>query len=286
MRDQVEFSGLRWPAARVTGHRLVPALATGFIDDEGRTEVPVISVTGQGQHYKVESAEGWWRDFAELQLADEHRTVSFVRRHGDPRGMLAVDRPIHTELWAPLLNRLRPAALCWERRDNLEISKFTATDEQVAYVVSTLLPEPAAWVKEEMGLAYRGLVPVPVAHELAGYLMASAISAIRRRISMRRCQYCCSWFELHRSEAVFCSPSCRAAHHNERTSPHGFDLARDHPQGHDPLASSLARAGRRREAPHGEAQFREPAGRQSPRKPHGRGTGASRRRRSPPPQHR
>src|SRR5262249_31591791 len=159
---------------------------------------------GQGQQYQVESAEGWWRDFAELKVGDEQRAISFVRRRGDPRDELAPDRSIHTGRWVDLLNRLRPAALCWERRDNLEVSKFIADDERVAIFLQLL---PATWATEEMGLAYRSLTPVPRAHSLAGYLIASAISALRRRVSMRRCQYCSSWFELHRKEAVFCSPS-------------------------------------------------------------------------------
>src|SRR5262249_22952726 len=125
------------------------------------------------------------------------------------------------------------------------------------------------WATEEMGLAYRKLTPIPVAHTLAGYLVASALSALRRRVPMRRCIYCSSWFELHRSEAMYCSPSCRAAHHNQRISPHGLDFTRDHPQGHDPLASPLARTRHGRKVAHGEAQLRDPEGGQGIRRAHG-----------------
>jgi hypothetical protein len=251
--------------------------ATGFIDDAGRVEVPVITTTGQGQHYQVESAEGWWRDFAELQATNEQRALSFVRRRGDPRGELTPERPIHTGRWVEHLNGLRTAALCWESRSDFEISKFIDDDERVAFFLRKLSP---TWAEDTMGLTYRGLNPIPLAHTLAGYLIASAVSALRRRVSMRRCLYCSSWFELHRAEAMFCSPSCRAAHHNERLSPHGLDFARDDAQRDDTLASPVARAGRGRESPPGEAQLRDPKGSQGARRAHGRGARAPRRRRS------
>jgi hypothetical protein len=283
VRDALLFSGLRWPAAYVAGRRLAAVPATGFISDAGEVEVLVLATTGQGQRFQVDTAQPWWRDFAEILVGDERRAVSFVRRRGDPFGELTPERPIHTGHWVDLLNRLRLAALCWERRDNLEISKFIAADDRVELFLSTL---PTTWATEQMGLAYRKLTPIPVAHTLAAFLTASAVAAIRRRVSMRRCSYCSSWFELHRSEAMFCSPSCRAAHHNERISPHGFVLAHDHPQGDDPLAGPLARAGRGRKATPGEAQLRDPEGSQEPRRPHGGRTRTARRRRSAPAQHR
>jgi len=283
VRDALLFSGLRWPTAQVTGHRLASVPATGFIDDEGRVEVPVITTTGRGQQYQVESAEGWWRDFAELQLTNEQRAISFVRRRGDPRNELTPDRPIHTGRWTELLNRLRPAALCWEYRANFEVSKFIADDDRVALFLHQL---PATWAAEEMGLTYRGLTPIPRAHTLAGYLVAATLSALRRRVSMRRCLYCSSWFELHRAGAVFCSPSCRAAYGNKRVSPHGFNFTHDHTQRDDTLASPLARAGRGQKVARGEAQLRDPEGGQDARRAHGGRARAARRRRPAPPQHR
>jgi hypothetical protein len=259
---------------------LVPA--TGFTNNAGEVEVLALATTGQGRRYQVNTVEGWWRDFAELQVGDEHRAISFLRRRGDPVGELAPDRSTHTGRWTGMLNILRPAALCWERRDDFAISRFIADDDRVDLFLSTL---PTTWIGE-MGLAYRGLTPVPVAHTLAAYLVASAISALRRRAPMRRCLYCSSWFELHRREAMFCSPSCRAAHFNKRISPHGLDLTRDHPQRHDSLASPVAGTGRGRKIAHGKAQLRDPEGGQDVRRAHGGGARAARRRRPAPAQHR
>jgi hypothetical protein len=282
VRDTLLFSGLRWPAAQVAGRRLVAAPATGFISDAGEIEALVLTTTGQGQRYQVDTVEGWWRDFAELLVGDEHRVVSFVRRRGDPGGELTPDRSIHTGRWASLLNILRSAALCWERRDDFKISKFV-DDDRVEHFLRQL---PATWAAEQMGLTYRRLSPIPVAHSLAGYLVASAISALRRRVPMRRCLYCASWFELHRREAMFCSPSCRAAHFNKRISPHGLDLTRDHPQRDSSLAGALARAGRGRENSPGKAQLRDPEGSQDARHTHGGGARAARSRRPAPTPHR
>jgi len=283
VRDPLLFSGVRWPAAQVTGRRLAVVPATGFISDAGEVQVLVLTTTGQGQRYQVDSVEGWWRDFAEIQVGNEHRAISFVRRRGDPGNELAPERPTHTGRWAPLLNLLRPAALCWEHRDGFEISKFIAADDRVELFLSAL---PTTWATEQMGLAYRGLVPTPVAHTLAGYLVASTISALRRRMPMRRCLYCSSWFELHRRGAIFCSPSCRAAHFNQRISPHGLDLARDHPQGHDSLSSPLAGTGRGLKVAHRKAQLRDPESGQGVRRADGRGARATRGRRPAPAQHR
>jgi hypothetical protein len=284
VRDALLFSGRRWPAAQIAGRRRVTVIATGFVSDTGEMEVPVITTTGQGQRYEVESVEGWWRDFAELQVGDEHRALSFVRRRGDPSRVLAPERSLHTGYWVEHLNGLRTAALCWESRNDLEVSKFIADDEHVALFLRKLHPTWCA--ADQMGLTYRGLAPTPVAHSLAAYLVAAAISSIRRRVPMRRCQYCSSWFELHRRAAVFCSPSCRAAHFNKRISPHGLDFTRDHPQRLDTLASPLARAGRGRKSPPHEAQFRDPEGSQGARRAHGGRARAARSRRSAPPQHR
>jgi hypothetical protein len=283
VRDRLLFSGLRWPAAKLKGHRRVTMIATGFVSDTDEMEVPVITTTGQGQRYEVESVEGWWRDFAELQIGDERRALSFVRRRGDPSRVLASERSLHTGYWVEHLNGLRTAALCWEPRNDLEVSRFIADDERVALFLKKLRP---GWAEEEMRLDYRDLTPVPAARSLAAYLVAAAISSIRRRVPMRRCLYCSSWFELHRKEAMFCTASCRAAYGNKRVSPHGLNVTRDHPQRDDSLASPLARAGRRRKGPPGEAQLRDPEGSQGARRAHGGGARAARRRRPAPAQHR
>src|SRR5262249_8507671 len=134
VRDTLLFSGLRWPAARVTGRQLVTVIATGFVSDTGEMEVPVIATTGQGQQYQVESAEGWWRDFAELTIGDERRALSFVRRRGDPSRVLTPERPLHTGYWVEHLNGLRTAALFWGPRNDLEVNRFIADDQAVAFV--------------------------------------------------------------------------------------------------------------------------------------------------------
>jgi hypothetical protein len=284
VRDPLLFSGLRWPAAQVTGRRLIAVPATGFSTDAGEVETLVLATTGQGQHYQVDSVEGWWRDFAEILVGAEERVVSFVRRRGDPLGELTPDRSTHTGRWAQLLNLLHIAALGWEHRNDLETSKFIAADDRIKLFLSLL---PATWASEQMGLTYRGLTPMPVAHTLTGYLVASAISALRRQVPMRRCLYCSSWFELHRREAMYCSPSCRAAHFNQRISPHGIDFARHHAQRDDTLASPLAGAGRGQKVAHSEAQkLGDPEGSQSVRRAYGGGARAPRRRRSAPAQHR
>ena len=53
------------------------------------------------------------------------------------------------------------------------------------------------------------------ANSLAAFLWLSAVSALKRRVAMRRCRTCGDWFELPRRDALYCSNACRVAHHRE-----------------------------------------------------------------------
>jgi hypothetical protein len=43
-------------------------------------------------------------------------------------------------------------------------------------------------------------------------MWASAVSALKRRVPMRRCRTCTNWFELNRADNLYCSTACRVAH--------------------------------------------------------------------------
>jgi len=48
-------------------------------------------------------------------------------------------------------------------------------------------------------------------------MVASAASALRRGVAMKKCAYCADWFELRRTDAFYCSGSCQAADYKQRT---------------------------------------------------------------------
>ena len=103
MYDALLFAGTRWPAAKVVARREVasisfPAFPSG--DKVLFEDTLIIETTGQGWSYSAFGGEGWWRDFAELPLDDERRVLSFLRRRGDPFGVLAPGgRQISTYDW-------------------------------------------------------------------------------------------------------------------------------------------------------------------------------------------
>ena len=69
---------------------------------------------------------------------------------------------------------------------------------------------------EVLYTAAQGLTLRP--QTLRAFMTISAASARERRISMRQCAYCSDWFELRRSDAFYCSPSCQATDHKRRAT--------------------------------------------------------------------
>ena len=79
------------------------------------------------------------------------------------------------------------------------------------------------WADELSVSLFGGITPIsPRAKTLAAYLCAAAAASVRGGLDMRRCDYCSSWFIMHRSDARWCSSSCRAASSNKKRSPHAF----------------------------------------------------------------
>jgi hypothetical protein len=54
------------------------------------------------------------------------------------------------------------------------------------------------------------------ARSLHAFMLMSAASALERRVPMRRCAHCNSWFEALRSDTRYCSGSCRALHNTAK----------------------------------------------------------------------
>ena len=167
---------------------------------------------------------------------------------GDPFGELKPGTQIVTNDWESLTTVLRQAASAWEpvavgetiadvggsipleemlgryvRNPELARMKISAFDPDRAKVAAGFIRAfDPAWNDELLYVAYQALQPVIVARSLAGYCMAAAASSLRAGLPMRRCEYCNAWFTLHYANARWCSPACRAAQFNKRTSPHAF----------------------------------------------------------------
>lgn len=216
MREALEFQGRRWPAARVAGH------STALV--AGEPPSLVIEVSGSGRAYAVLHAEGWWRDLAELRPHDESRVLSFLQRRGDPLGLLAPGHRIDTKDWKGLIWTFRQAAMAWGPRQALEVSTYGGGEVQPvegerAFLKSLQTNYPG-WAAD-LGVTFQGLEPVVKADSLQAYMIAAAMAGLRRKLPMRPCNYCSSWFYVTHAAARFCTSSCRAASGNKKVSPHG-----------------------------------------------------------------
>jgi len=238
MREALYFSGIRWPAARVVDRKqliddddpvpgLVP-VAVSYVD------ALVIETTGSGRPYEVNFIEGWWRDFAEGRLDDENHVLRFLRRRGDPFGVLAPDgTQISTRgrTWRDLKKVLEVAATAWEPQPAITpagISRFRPERRQGAERMFDVVTGPAAtgWA-DDLGVHYSGISRSDHAKTLAAYLCAAAAASVEAGLDMRRCGHCGSWFTLHYANARHCGNSCRAAANSNRRSPHVV-VSQDH----------------------------------------------------------
>jgi hypothetical protein len=181
----------------------------------------------------------FWRNFAAIDLTDTSEAVHFIARHGDPFGHL--DRgPTHpnrpptssTELWPALMDALNQIADAWEDPSDPNGISFVTDDRDRLEVAQRALYELARpdkgglqdkegrqdieWIAQGRGL-------VPRARTLRAFMIASAASALRRGIAMKKCAYayCGDWFELRRTDAFYCSGSCQAADYKQRATASG-----------------------------------------------------------------
>jgi hypothetical protein len=281
MREVLLFSGIRWGGAKVVARRQVASIS--FPGGDGK-KVPfedtlIIETTGQGRPYSVSYTEGWWRDFAELPLDDERRVLSFLRRRGDPFGVLAPGgKQISTYDWRILKATLRCAAMAWEPQpDEAGVSHFRPEKLRSA---EHMFEFSDGWASE-LGVAFSGASLILRARVLAAYMCAAAAISVQEGLPMRRCDYCRSWFTPHHAAARQCSASCRAARFNKRTSPHGFISQDQDTQGNDPVAEPVASAGGERRPAGSLAELRKPEGSGDARRANARDRTPRRRRPTP-----
>jgi hypothetical protein len=215
------FDGLAWPTTRIVSSS--PMIFKTYAHDADHKPPPriifTLSATGRGRRWSATRPQGFWRDFTELDPADAEAVTAFVRRRGDPDGLLDASTETHTGYWDNLHSVLWTAAQAWEPEDAAGISSLTADRERLqdanlfvrtfGNVAKDLEPvlDPAG-----PGFAFR-------ARTLAAFMTASAASALERQIAFRRCDHCRSWFEANRKDARFCSGSCRSFHSQQKEKP-------------------------------------------------------------------
>jgi len=193
------FAGTRWQTARVVR--------------AGSTLVEV-AASGHGRKWQTNIALAFWRDFYDLSLDDVDAIAGFVRRRGDPYGGLDRGEVMHTGHWKNLQALLGVAASAWEPVGKDGVSPVAADPKRLRLAEWFLRDDPAPILKDtETALdPHGGPRTVVRAKSLAAFMCLSALSAIERRVPMRRCAHCGSWLELNRKDSRFCSGACRSLH--------------------------------------------------------------------------
>ena len=193
------FAGTRWQTARIV---------------RTSSTVTEVAASGHGRKWETTTALGFWRDFYELRLDDGDAIAAFVRRYGDPYGALDRGQAMHTGHWKNLQALLGTAASAWDPAGPDGVSQVAADPKRLKLAEWFLRDNPTPVVKDtESLLDPRGGPRVVLrAKSLATFMCLSALSALERRVPMRRCDHCGSWLELNRKDSRFCSGSCRSLH--------------------------------------------------------------------------
>lgn len=199
------FRGTRYPRAAIVDDMAVPDYVQYTRPNPNPRRLFAFAPHGNGRRWTATASEGFWRDFATaIDLNNAESIIAFVRRRGDPYG----DR--HTGHWLNLQALLLAAARAWEPEDDSGFSLPTTDRGRLSLADQFLGAEgvPLARAFEVIrdpsgpGFAFE-------AKSLAAFMAASAADALSRKIAMRRCQHCRSWFEAPRRDVRFCSASCR-----------------------------------------------------------------------------
>jgi hypothetical protein len=145
---------------------------------------------------------------------DGAQIAAFVQRRGDIDDELATADKICTDKWFNLYIELALLARCWGPEDADGVSRINA---------GVRVEEAEAWLRFAGLKHLTALISVSVGppggpdllihpNTLAGFMSLSAVGGFRRRVPMRRCRTCTSWYELRRAGNLYCSPACRVAH--------------------------------------------------------------------------
>jgi hypothetical protein len=217
------FEGLRFPRAKIT------ETVIGLIIEEDGTErrldnrPPVFAVRSQpdGKPWRTNEQQGFWVDFAEIDLADGEQVVAFVRRRGLCFNDDPAKREEHTDRWPDLQAWFRILLRAWDPPDDDGTRRITDIRKDVGkWVIAArnydrdltatrllrdleVVPDPAG---NPGATAYKARI-------LASYMVASAMHGLERRLPLRPCDWCGSHYYRLRADARFCSASCRAREH-------------------------------------------------------------------------
>ncbi|GLR90949.1 hypothetical protein GCM10007857_76650 [Bradyrhizobium iriomotense] len=180
----------------------------------GRCSSHTMRACGKGKPWSTTQPLGFWRDFVDLDLDDAEAVIALIKRRGDPLGHIdGKNGETESGLWFGLCGHLRNMAEGWEAEDANRVSHLTDDPGRLNHVTQWWRHFALPHYANEISLTVDpqgSTLPALLPKTLGAYMILSAGSAFARRSPMRRCDHCHSWFELKRSDARFCTASCRA----------------------------------------------------------------------------
>ncbi len=190
---ELNWKGRAWPAAEIVGR-------TG--------QDFIFKTSGRGRPIELAGPAAWWRNFSELDFDDANAVIGFVRRRGDPSGVLSPTAQSDSSRWFEIAAPLKLASTCWTRNRVDGSTCVPQTGFMDALAASREFRERINYVPH----IWDGAFSVRLnAETLAAFMITSAILHLHGRVDMAVCRQCGDWFELKRRGSMYCSPSCRAA---------------------------------------------------------------------------
>src|SRR5262249_48426581 len=159
---------------------------------------------GFGRRWEATEPQAFWRDLAELDFNNQQAVLALIRRRGDPGGVLSPRAETHTGRWSDLAALLGVAALAWEPADTSGVSNVTTDLHRLWQADHFAHGKELALrlLKDDLEVVSRPAGGLMLrACSLGAFMVVSAASALERRVPMRRCALCASWFELARQDA-------------------------------------------------------------------------------------
>ena len=112
--------------------------------------------------------------------------------------------------WEHVIDGLSTVAALWEENGGGIFEPPASPPLELTSAYKLLQTDLTRMVGDgSVRLAVRGLDVVPAPVSLEGYLWLAAAEAVREKHRFRRCERCQGWMRIRRTDARFCSATCR-----------------------------------------------------------------------------